>query len=131
MNELDLIRNHFLGFHNDFFDSFRRVSTYPPYNIKEKDDKGVIEFAVAGFAEKDLKVEVKENTLSISGCKEKELQEDLMHKGISDRSFVKRFQLHKQIVVDNAELKDGLLKVSYHREIPEAERPKQIKIKST
>ena len=131
MNELELIRNHFLGFHNDFFDSFRRVSTYPPYNIKEKDDKGVIEFAVAGFAEKDLKVEVKENTLSIYGCKEKELQEDLMHKGISDRSFIKRFQLHKQIVVDNAELKDGLLKVSYHREIPEAERPKQIKIKST
>ena len=131
MNELDILRNHFLGFHNDFFDSFRRVSTYPPYNIKEKDDKGVIEFAVAGFAEKDLKVEVKENTLSISGCKEKELQEDLMHKGISDRSFTKRFQLHKQIVIDNAELKDGLLKVSYHREIPEAERPKQIKIKST
>ena len=131
MNELDILRNHFLGFQNDFFDNFRRVSTYPPYNIKEKDDKGGIEFAVAGFAEKDLKVEVKENTLSISGCKEKELQEDLMHKGISDRSFVKRFQLHKQIVVDNAELKDGLLKVSYHREIPEAERPKQIKIKST
>ena len=131
MNELELIRNHFLGFHNDFFDSFRRVSTYPPYNIKEKDDKGVIEFAVAGFAEKDLKVEVKENTLSIYGCKEKELQEDLMHKGISDRSFSKKFQLHKHIVVDNAELKDGLLKVSYHRDIPEAEKPKQIKIKST
>ena len=131
MNELDIIRNHFLGFHNDFFDSFRRVSTYPPYNIKEKDDKGVIEFAVAGFAEKDLKVEVKENTLSIYGCKEKELQEDLMHKGISDRSFTKRFQLHKQIVIDNAELKDGLLKISYHRDIPEAEKPKQIKIKST
>jgi molecular chaperone IbpA len=130
MNELELIRNHFLGFHNDFFDSFRRVSTYPPYNIKEKDDKGVIEFAVAGFAEKDLKVEVKENTLSIYGCKEKELQEDLMHKGISDRSFTKKFQLHKQIIVDNAALKDGLLKVSYHREIPEAEKPKTIKIKS-
>ena len=130
MNELELIRNHFLGFHNDFFDSFRRVSTYPPYNIKEKDDKGVIEFAVAGFAEKDLKVEVKENTLSVSGCKEKELQEDLMHKGISDRSFTKKFQLHKQIIVDNAALKDGLLKVSYHREIPEAEKPKTIKIKS-
>ena len=130
MNELELIRNHFLGFRNDFFDNIRRVSTYPPYNIKEKDDKCVIEFAVAGFAEKDLKVEVKENTLSIYGCKEKELQEDLMHKGISDRSFTKRFQLHKQIVIDNAELKDGLLKISYHRDIPEAEKPKQIKIKS-
>ena len=131
MNELELIRNHFLGFRNDFFDNIRRVSTYPPYNIKEKDDKGVIEFAVAGFAEKDLKVEVKENALSIYGCKEKELQEDLMHKGISDRSFTKKFQLHKQIVIDNAELKDGLLKISYHRDIPEAEKPKQIKIKST
>ena len=131
MNELELIRNHFLGFRNDFFDNIRRVSTYPPYNIKEKDDKGVIEFAVAGFAEKDLKVEVKENALSIYGCKEKALQEDLMHKGISDRSFTKKFQLHKQIVIDNAELKDGLLKISYHRDIPEAEKPKQIKIKST
>ena len=130
MNELELIRNHFLGFHNDFFDSFRRVTTYPPYNIKEEDDKGVIEFAVAGFAEKDLKVEVKENTLSIHGCKEKKDSESFWHKGISDRSFTKNFQLHKHIVVDNAELKNGLLKVSYHRDIPEAEKPKTIKIKS-
>ncbi len=129
MNELDIIRNHFLGFHNDFFDSFRRVSTYPPYNVKEKDDKGVIEFAVAGFNDNDLKVEVKENTLSIYGCKEKELQEDLMHKGISDRSFTKKFQLHKQIVVDGAKLKDGILSVKYHREIPESEKPRTIDIK--
>jgi molecular chaperone IbpA len=131
MNELDIIRNHFLGFHNDFFDSFRRVSTYPPYNVKEKDDKGVIEFAVAGFNDNDLKVEVKENTLSIYGCKEKELQEDLMHKGISDRSFTKKFQLHKQIVVDGAKLKDGILSVKYHREIPESEKPRTIDIKKS
>jgi len=130
MNELELIRNHFLGFHNDFFDNFRRVTTYPPYNIKEEDDKGVIEFAVAGFTDDDLKVEVKENTLSIHGCKEKKDPESFWHKGISDRSFTKNFQLHKHIVVDNAELKNGLLKVSYHRDIPEAEKPKQIKIKS-
>ena len=129
MTELDILRNHFLGFHNDFFDSFRRVSTYPPYNIKEKDDKGVIEFAVAGFNDNDLKIEVKENTLSIYGCKEKELQEDLMHKGISDRSFTKKFQLHKQIVVDGAKLKDGILSVKYHREIPESEKPRTIDIK--
>ena len=129
MNELDIIRNHFLGFHNDFFESFRRVSTYPPYNIKEKDDKGVIEFAVAGFNDNDLKIEVKENTLSIYGCKEKELQEDLMHKGISDRSFTKKFQLHKQIIVDGPKLKDGILSVKYHREIPESEKPRTIDIK--
>ena len=109
MNELDLIRNHFLGFHNDFFDSFRKVSTYPPYNIKEKDDKGVIEFAVAGFNDNDLKVEVKENALSVYGCKEDKDSDDFFHKGISNRSFTKSFQLHKQIVVDDAKLKDGIL----------------------
>ena len=130
MNELDIIRNHFLGFHNDFFDGFKRVSTYPPYNIKEKDDLGVIEFAVAGFAEKDLKVEVKEQTLHVSGCKEEKTSEDFWHKGISDRSFTKKFQLHEHIMINGAELKDGLLKVAYHRDVPESEKPKQIKIKS-
>ena len=130
MNELDLIRNHFLGFHNDFFEGFRRVSTYPPYNIKEKDDKGVIEFAVAGFAEKDLKVEVKDQTLHVYGCKEEKKSEDFYHKGISDRTFQKKFKLHEHIVINGAELKDGLLKVAYHRNIPESEKPKVIEIKS-
>ena len=130
MNELDIIRNHFLGFQNDFFDSFRRVSTYPPYNIKEKDDLGVIEFAVAGFAEKDLKVEVKDQTLHVCGCKEEKRSEDFYHKGISDRTFQKSFRLHEHIVINGAELKDGLLKVAYHREIPESEKPQVIKIKS-
>ena len=129
MTELDLIRNHFLGFHNDFFDNFRRVSTYPPYNIKEKDDKGVIEFAVAGFNDNDLKVEVKVNTLSIYGCKEDKDSDEFFHKGISNRSFTKSFQLHKQIVVDGAKLKDGILSVKYHREIPESEKPRTIDIK--
>ena len=130
MNELDIIRNHFLGFHDNFFDSFRRISTYPPYNIKEKDDLGVIEFAVAGFTEKDLKVEVKDRTLYIYGCKEEKTSEDFYHRGISDRTFQKKLKLHEHIVINGAELKDGLLKVVYHRDVPESEKPKQIKIKS-
>ena len=130
MNELDIIRNHFLGFHNDFFDGFKRVSTYPPYNIKEKDDIGVIEFAVAGFTEKDQKVEVKDQTLLVYGCKEEKESEDFYHKGISDRTFQKKIKLHEHIVINGAELKDGLLKVAYHRNIPESEKPKVIEIKS-
>ena len=136
MNELELIRNHFLGFNNDFFDNFRTVSTYPPYNVREKNDLGVIEFAVAGFAERDLKVEVKDQTLHVYGCKEKKSdgqlkhESDFYHKGISDRTFRKSFKLHEHIRIDGAELKDGLLKVTYKREIPESEKPKQIKIKS-
>ena len=130
MNELELIRNHFLGFRNDFFDNIRRVSTYPPYNIKENDDKGVIEFAVAGFTEKDLKVEIKDRTLYIYGCKEEKTSEDFYHRGISDRTFQKKFKLHEHIVINGAELKDGLLKVAYHRNIPESEKHKVIEIKS-
>ena len=129
MTELDILRNHFLGFHNDFFDTFRRVSTYPPYNIKEKDDKGVIEFAVAGFNDNDLKVDGKENTLNVHGCKEDKDSDEFFHKGISNRSFTKSFQLHKQIVIDGAKLKDGILSVKYHREIPESEKPRTIDIK--
>ena len=130
MNELDIIRNHFLGFHNDFFEGFRRVTTYPPYNIKEKDDLGVIEFAVAGFTEKDLNVAVKDQTLHVYGCKEEKKSEDFYHKGISDRTFQKKFKLHEHIVINGAELKDGLLKVAFHRDIPESEKPKVIEIKS-
>jgi HSP20 family molecular chaperone IbpA len=129
MNELDIIRNHFLGFHHDFFDSFRTVSTYPPYNIREKDDKGIIEFAVAGFVEDDLKVTVVENTLTVSGEKKEKNSEDIWHKGISDRKFKKTFQLHKHIVVTDAALKDGMLRVAFHRDVPELEKAHQIKIK--
>ena len=137
MNELDIIRNHFLGFNNDFFDNFRTVSTYPPYNVRENNDLGVIEFAVAGFAEGDLTVEVKDQTLKVSGCKEKKSdgnmgirhESDFYHKGISDRTFRKSFKLHEHIRIDGAELKDGLLKVTYKREIPESEKPRQISIK--
>ena len=130
MNELDIIRNHFLGFHNDFFDSFRKVSTYPPYNVKEKDDLGFIQLAVAGFAESDLKVEVIDNTLKVSGCKEEKRSEDFYHKGISDRTFRKSFKLHEHIRVNGAKLEDGLLKVEYKRDVPESEKPQVIKIKS-
>ena len=136
MNELDIIRNHFLGFNNDFFDNFRTVSTYPPYNVREKNDLGVIEFAVAGFAEGDLTVEVKDQTLKVSGCKEKKSdgqlkhESDFYHKGISDRTFRKSFRLHEHIRVNGAQLENGLLKVAYHRDIPESEKPKVIEIKS-
>ena len=129
-DDIRILKNYFLGFHDNFFDGFKRVSTYPPYNIKEKDDLGVIEFAVAGFTEKDLKVEVKDQTLHVYGCKEEKKSDDFYHKGISDRTFQKSFKLHEHIKVNGAELKDGLLKVAYHRDIPESDKPKVIEIKS-
>ena len=129
-NELQLIQNHFLGFHDDFFNNFRRADNYPPYNIRGNEEKGAIEMALAGFTEDDLNVEVKDNLLTITGKKEKKNKEDIWHKGISERNFAKRFQLHEHVIVDGADLKDGILTVNYHREVPESEKPKTIKIKS-
>ena len=130
MNELDILRNHFLGYHSNFFDSFKTVSTYPPYNIRGNEEKGVIEMALAGFTKDDLNVEVKDNLLTIIGKKEKKSQDDIWHRGISERNFSKRFQLHEHVIVDDADFKDGMLTVNYHREVPESEKPKTIKIKS-
>jgi molecular chaperone IbpA len=136
MGDLDILRNHFLGFDNDFFSDFfvKTHNTYPPYNVREKDDKGLIELAVAGFKEKDLKVEVKDNLLSIHGCKEiddKNVSKLYsIHRGIANRNFTRKFKLHEYIVINGAKLEDGMLKVSYHREVPESEKPKIIKIKS-
>ena len=129
-NELQLIQNHFLGFHDDFFNNFRRANNYPPYNIRGNEEKGAIEMALAGFTEDDLNVEVKDNLLTITGKKEKKNKEDLWLQGISQRNFTKQFQLHKHLIVEGANLKDGILTVTYHIDIPEAEKPKQIKIKS-
>ena len=136
MSDLDILRNHFLGFNDDFFSDFfvKTHNTYPPYNVKEKDDKGLIELAVSGFKEKDLKIEEKDNLLSIYGCKEiddKNISKLYsIHRGIANRNFTRKFKLHEHIVINGAKLEDGMLKVSYHREIPESEKPKIIKIQS-
>ena len=136
MSDLDILRNHFLGFDNDFFSDFfvKTHNTYPPYNVKEKDDKGLIELAVAGFKEKDLKIEVKDNLLSIYGCKEiddKNISKLYsIHRGIANRNFTRKFKLHEYIVINGAKLEDGMLKIAYHREVPESEKPKVIKIQS-
>jgi len=136
MSDLDILRNHFLGFNDDFFSDFfvKTHNTYPPYNVKEKDDKGLIELAVAGFKEKDLKIEVKDNLLSIYGCKEiddKNISKLYsIHRGIANRNFTRKFKLHEYIVINGAKLEDGMLKIAYHREVPESEKPKVIKIKS-
>ena len=118
-----------------FTTTFLKVSEefplIPPYNIKEKDDLGVIEFAVAGFTEKDLKVEVKDQTLHVYGCKEeKKIQRTFFTKEYRIELSKKSSNFMNTLVINGAELKDGLLKVAYHRDIPESEKPKVIEIKS-
>jgi molecular chaperone IbpA len=106
--------------------------SYPPYNIERVGENDYrISMAVAGFADKDLNIEVKENTLSIRGEKKTELDNTTyLHRGIASRSFERRFQLADHVVVKGASLENGLLHVDLVRELPEAMKPRTIAIKT-
>ncbi len=117
----------------DKLTSLEQTPSYPPYNIERTGENAYrITVAVAGFAENDLTIEVKENTLSIRGGKtapEGEKAETL-YQGIASRSFERRFQLADHVLVTGAALEHGLLHVDLVREIPEAQKPRQIPIGS-
>lgn len=130
-----------VGFDN-IFDHFERMFddevfsvptvNYPPYNIvKTGENTYDIEVALAGFSKDDIEVEYAENMLHIKSKKveDKDAKEGVIHKGISKRYFSKTFTVADDVVVNGAELKDGLLKVSMERIIPEAKKPKTIEIK--
>lgn len=106
---------------------------YPPYNIERTAEHDYrISVAVAGFAESDLSIESRESTLTIRGSREPQSVEgskrELLHQGIAARSFERRFQLADHVQVVGASLENGLLHVDLHREIPEAQKPRQIPI---
>ncbi len=105
---------------------------YPPYNIEQIiDDENAyaIELAVAGFAEADLDIEVKEGQLLVVGKKEgNDDARKFLHRGIAERGFIRRFQLADHVVVTGADLKNGLLRIELKRELPEAMKPRKISI---
>ncbi len=106
--------------------------SYPPYNIERVGENEYrISMAVAGFGEKDLTIEVKENTLSIRGEKQTEVEQSTyLHRGIAGRSFERRFQLADHVLVKGANLENGLLHVDLVRELPEAMKPRTIPIET-
>ena len=117
-------------------DSFGGVDgsapTYPPYNIERTGENAYrITLAVAGFTDKEINIEVKENTLVIRGEKESmetEEKGEVLYQGIAARAFERRFQLADHVEVTGASLENGLLHVDLVREIPEAMKPRQIPI---
>ena len=116
-------------------DSFFRgtMGNFPPYNIvKTGENTYDVELALAGFNKNDIEVEYKENLLSVKSKKQEEVKDDdgnVIHRGISKRMFSKSFTIANDVEVKGAELKDGLLKVSLERIIPEHKKAKTIEIK--
>jgi len=110
------------------------VPTYPPYNIERvSDDEYRVTMAVAGFGHDDITIEVKQNTLTVSGKKADKTEQKgaFLHQGIAQRAFERRFQLADYVQVEGAELDHGLLHIALKREIPEAMKPRTIAIKGS
>jgi len=137
------LRPFSIGFDN-MFDQFEsllgdgRLSTqsnYPPYNIRKAGkDKYAIEVAVAGFNKDDVEVEYEDNLLTVKTKKvdkavEKDMDGEIIHRGISQRSFSRSFTIADDIKVEGAEIKDGLLTINCEKIVPEQKKRKLIPIK--
>jgi len=130
----DPFKNMTVGFDN-IFDQLSTLSdfdipNYPPYNIKKIDKENYqLEMALAGFTKADVIVEVKENTLTISGKSADDDKDSFVHQGIARRAFKRRWTLAEHLEVDGAELIDGILLVKMKLNLPEEKKPKTITIK--
>ena len=124
----------------DVFDQFDRIfrnntfsesvsKKYPPHNLLSNGkDAYVIELAVAGYAEKDLKITKEKNLITIEGSMDQKDSDEnfLIHRGIASRSFSKSFALGENVKVVGANCENGMLRIGLLREIPEADKPVEI-----
>jgi molecular chaperone IbpA len=112
--------------------SAAEATSYPPYNIeKTGEDTYRLTMAVAGFGPDDIEMTVKDNTLFVSGRVTTEpTKTEVLYRGIAGRAFERRFALADHIVVDGADLQNGLLHVGLKRVVPEALKPRRIAIGS-
>ena len=129
----DDVFNHFESMFDHQFDTLN-VSNYPPYNIVKVDkNKFDVEVALAGFNKKDINVSVENGMLTIESKTEEKSKYDkdceVIHKGISKRYFKRSFTIADDVEVKGAELKDGLLRVSLERIVPDHKKPRTISIK--
>ena len=132
----DNIFDHFERmFDDDFFMNSVPSVNYPPYNIVKTGEYTYnVEVALAGFSKDDINVEYADGMLTIKSKDKQESAEkdedgNVIHKGISKRYFSKSFTIADDVEVKGAELKDGLLKVSLERIVPEGKKPRTIEIK--
>ena len=135
------LRPFSIGF-DDMFDQFESMlgngglvqNNYPPYNIRKAGkDKYAIELAVAGFNKNDVEIEYEDKLLTVKTKKiEKAVEKtgsEIIHRGISQRSFSRSFTIADDVKVDGAEIKDGLLTINCEKIVPEQKKRKLIPIK--
>ena len=123
-----------VGF-DEIFNTLQRASipqsNYPPYDILKEDDKYIIRIAIAGFKKSEVDIEIDDNTLTVSVCRDDNTEKqraEFLHKGISTKEFYKSFALAEHVEVKKATMSDGILQIILEKNIPDNERPKKIKI---
>lgn len=105
------------------------VTSYPPYNIQKiEEDSYRVSLAVAGFGPESIEVTVKDNALLVSGNLGEEPKGEFLHRGIAARTFQRRFVLAENMIVEGAELVNGLLSVTLRRVVPESAKPRRIEV---
>jgi len=118
---------------NDEFFMNGSSSNYPPYNINKTGEYTYdIEVALAGFGKKDIDVEYKDSVITIKSIHETkadDTDDGVLYRGISKRHFTKSFTIADDVEVKGAELKDGLLRISLERIIPESKKARTIEVK--
>lgn len=104
---------------------------FPPYNIVKHDEyEFSIEMALAGFSKEDIEVVVEDGTITVKSVFDDKVENaEVLHRGISQKKFTRKFTIADDIEVKGAELKNGLLEISLERIVPEHKKPKIIKIK--
>ncbi len=104
---------------------------YPPFNIaRRSEDSYRITLAVAGFKSEDIDITAQQNLLTVQGRKRDDVDDgsEMLHVGIANRGFERRFELADYVRVERADLADGLLLIDLVREVPEAMKPKKIAV---
>lgn len=114
----------------DQVSGFDSEGGYPPYNIVRTGDNDYrITMAVAGFTPDELKIEVKETTLTVSGEKKADgAERTYLHRGIAARTFERRYQLADYVDVKAAGFENGLLNIDLVRNLPERMKPRSVEI---
>jgi molecular chaperone IbpA len=117
--------NRLSKIHDDLTQS---IPNYPPYNIKKvEENKYVIEIAAAGFAKQDIEITLEENKLIVKGYSHDD-HDNFIFKGIANRAFTRTFALDDQIVIKDAAMFNGMLKIALEKIIPDHRKPRKIEI---
>ena len=118
-----------VGFGPVFRDFHTQNNNYPPHNIVKVDDnRFYIELAVAGFKKSEISIEEHQGLLTVKGVKQADPESTYQHRGIANRSFAKQFRIAEYFDVDSAAVEDGILTISFLKNVPLEAQPKLIAI---